>query len=84
MLGNRQILDDSDIDPGVLAGKAEGLRSEGQTVMFIAVDGKTTGLLGVADPIKKSTYEAVALLRRDGKAKKDRITMPEASVVDAM
>ena len=66
MLGSRRILDDSDIDPGPLAGKAQELRSEGQTVMFIAVDGRPAGLLGVADPIKESTPEAVAMLRRDG------------------
>jgi Cu+-exporting ATPase len=66
MLGNRKILDDSGIDPGPLAEKAEQLRSEGQTVMFAAVDGKPAGLLGVADPIKDSTREAVDLLRDDG------------------
>jgi P-type Cu+ transporter len=66
MLGNRKILDDAHIDPGPLAQKAERLRAEGQTVMFAAIDGKPAGLLGVADPIKDSTREAIDLLRDDG------------------
>ncbi len=66
MLGNRKILDDASIDPGPLADQAEKLRIEGQTVMFVAVDDKPAGLLGVADPIKDSTREAVDLLRADG------------------
>jgi Cu+-exporting ATPase len=66
MLGNRKMLDDSGIDPGALADEAERLRGEGQTVMFVAVDGRPAGLLGVADPIKESTQEAVRLLRDDG------------------
>ncbi len=66
MLGNRKILDDAHIDPGPLAQKAEELRAEGQTVMFVAIGDKLAGLLGVADPIKDSTREAVDLLRDDG------------------
>jgi len=66
LLGNRRLLDGSDIDPGTLAARAEQLRGEGQTVMFLAADGKLLGLIGVADPIKSSTAEAVALLRADG------------------
>ncbi len=66
MLGNWKILDDAHIDPEPLAQQAEQLRAEGQTVMFVAVSDKLAGLLGVADPIKKSTHEAVGLLRRDG------------------
>ena len=66
MLGNRKILDDAHIDPGPLAQKAEELRAEGQTVMFVAIGDKPVGLLGVADPIKDSTREGVDLLRDDG------------------
>ncbi len=66
MLGNWKILDDAHIDPEPLVQEAEQLRAEGQTVMFVAVSDKLAGLLGVADPIKKSTHEAVALLRHDG------------------
>jgi Cu+-exporting ATPase len=50
----------------VLDEEAERLRQEGQTVVFVAVDGKAGGLLGVADPIKPSTAEAVRLLKADG------------------
>ena len=45
---------------------AESLRQEGQTVMFVAVDGKLAGLLGVADPIKPTTLEAIRALAREG------------------
>jgi Cu+-exporting ATPase len=51
---------------GDLAARAEELRREGQTVVFLAIDGKAAGLLGVADPIKPSTAEAMRLLREDG------------------
>jgi Cu+-exporting ATPase len=65
-LGNRALLEDLSIDSGGLAAKAEGLRKDGQTVMFVAIDGKAAGLLGVADPIKETTAEAVKLLHEDG------------------
>ena len=65
-LGNRALLDDLHVDPGGLAAKAEDLRKDGQTVMFVAVDGKAAGLLGVADPIKETTAEAVKQLHDDG------------------
>ena len=66
LLGNRAMLDASGIDAGPLAEQAESLRKQGQTVMFVAVDGRPAGLLGVADPIKGSTAEAVQSLREDG------------------
>ena len=50
----------------VLDEEAERLRQEGQTVVFVAIEGKAGGLLGVADPMKPSTAEAVRLLKRDG------------------
>lgn len=50
----------------VLDGEAERLRQEGQTVVFVAIEGKAGGVLGVADPIKPSTAEAVRLLEEDG------------------
>jgi Cu+-exporting ATPase len=65
-LGNRKLLDDAGIDSGKLSDKAETMRSDGQTVMFVAVDGKTAGLVGVADPIKETTPEAIAGLHKDG------------------
>jgi Cu+-exporting ATPase len=65
-LGNKRLLEDLDIDPGALATKAEELRREGQTVLFVAVDGKVAGLLGVADPIKTTTVEAIKTLKEQG------------------
>ncbi|MDA8122848.1 MAG: heavy metal translocating P-type ATPase [Deltaproteobacteria bacterium] len=65
-LGNRKLLEDLGIDPGDLAGKAEALRKDGQTVMFVTVDGKAAGLLGVADPIKGTTLEAIRALHGEG------------------
>jgi Cu+-exporting ATPase len=65
-LGNRKLLDQLHVDPGELTGQAEHLRAEGQTVMFVAVDGKLAGLLGVADTVKDSTAEAIRLLKDDG------------------
>jgi Cu+-exporting ATPase len=71
LLGNRALLDQLNIDARDLAARAEQLRSEGQTVMFVAVDGRAAGLLGVADPIKSTTPEAVRQLHAEG----IRITM---------
>ncbi len=65
-LGNRALLDQLSIDPGRLAGVAESLRREGQTVVFVAVDGRAAGLLGVADPIKESAREAIRMLHAEG------------------
>jgi len=60
------LLDDLKIDPGVLTAKAENLRADGQTVMFVVVDDKAAGLVGVADPIKESTPEAIRQLHEEG------------------
>lgn len=49
-----------------LEAEAEGLRRDGQTTVFVAIDGKAAGLFGVADPVKSSTPEAVRLLRDEG------------------
>ncbi|HEX8042477.1 copper-translocating P-type ATPase [Candidatus Deferrimicrobium sp.] len=65
-LGNRNLFESMGIDPGELAGKAEALRKEGQTVMLVAVDGKAAGLLGVADPVKGTTPEAIRQLHEEG------------------
>ena len=65
-LGNRALLASLDIDPGGLAERAEALRADAQTVMFVAVDGKAAGLVGVADPIKASTPEAIETLHKEG------------------
>jgi Cu+-exporting ATPase len=65
-LGNRRLMDDQSVALGDLAGRAEALRHEGQTVMFLAVEGRPAGLVGVADPVKASTPEALRLLRASG------------------
>jgi P-type Cu+ transporter len=65
-LGNGRLLDSLSIDPGPLADRAERQRAEGETVMFVAVDGKLAGLVCVADPIKETTAEALQSLRADG------------------
>ncbi len=65
-LGNRRLLEDMSIDLGDFADKAEEPRADGQTVVFLAVDGQLKGILGVADPIKESTPEAVRLLHEEG------------------
>ena len=63
-LGNRRLMDDVGVALGDLADRAEALRREGQTVMFAAVDRQPAGLIGVADPIKATTQEALDLLRQ--------------------
>ena len=65
-LGNRALLDELHIEAGTLLDRAEELRRQGQTVMFVAVNGKAIGLLGVADPIKASTPEAIRMLHEEG------------------
>jgi Cu+-exporting ATPase len=65
LLGNQKLMTDSGIDPAALAQDAEGMRADGQTVMFVAVDGKLAGLIGVADPIKATTPEAIRKLHRE-------------------
>jgi len=65
-LGTSLLLREQGIDPGPLGARAEELRGEGQTVFFVAVDGRAAGLLGVADPIKESTPEAIEALHAEG------------------
>ncbi|MGZ3708878.1 MAG: heavy metal translocating P-type ATPase, partial [Bdellovibrionota bacterium] len=65
-LGNLALLQDQGIPTDGLAERAEALLSEGQTVLFLAIDRKPAGLLGVADPIKETTPEAIAMLKREG------------------
>jgi Cu+-exporting ATPase len=66
LLGNRKLLEQFHIAPAELAGQAETLEAEGQTVMFVAVDGKAAGLLAVSDPIKETTPEAIRQLHDEG------------------
>ncbi|MGH9374988.1 MAG: copper-translocating P-type ATPase, partial [Terriglobia bacterium] len=65
-LGNMAMLEEVKVETNDLVDQAETLRAEGQTVMFLAVDGRLSGLLGVADPIKDSAPEAIRLLQQEG------------------
>ena len=65
-LGNLKLLESLSIDSGELPQLAETGRAEGQTVMLLAIDGQAAGLIGVADPIKDSTHEAIADLHQEG------------------
>jgi Cu+-exporting ATPase len=65
-LGNLKLLAERGIEPGDLPEDAERMRSEGQTVMYVAVDNKIIGILGVADPVKETTPEAIEQLHGDG------------------
>ena len=61
-VGNRALLEAKGIDAGPFDKQAEGLRNDGQTVMFVVIDGTIAGLIGVTDPIKESTPEAIRKL----------------------
>ena len=65
-LGNLKLLESLSIDSGELPQLAEAGRVQGQTVMLVTIDGKAAGLIGVADPIKESTPEAIADLHKEG------------------
>jgi P-type Cu+ transporter len=66
LLGNRRLLESHRIDVTALTTDADRLRAEGQTVMFLAVDGTAAGFIAVADPLKATTADAIAALHRDG------------------
>ena len=66
MIGNAGLLEDSGVAPGDLAARAEPLRKEGRTVVFVAIDGRPAGLLGIADPIKESAVQAIRELHEGG------------------
>ncbi len=65
-LGNIKLLESLQIDASELVEKADVQRLQGQTVMYLAIDGKAVGLIGVADPIKQSTPEAIRDLHLEG------------------
>jgi len=65
-LGNAKLFDDMKIDAAALRDRAEALRVEGQTVMLVAIEKQLAGLIGVADPVKASTAEAIAQLHAEG------------------
>ena len=65
-VGNGKLFEEIGIDPAPLAGKAEALRGEGETVVLVAVGGEPAGLVSVSDPIRPTTPEAVRLLHEEG------------------
>ncbi|OYV71865.1 MAG: copper-translocating P-type ATPase, partial [Deltaproteobacteria bacterium 21-66-5] len=65
-LGNQGLMEELHVDARLFAAKAEELRNEGQTVMFVAVGGVLAGIVGVADPIKDTTREAIEALHAEG------------------
>jgi Cu+-exporting ATPase len=65
-VGNRSLLDELKVQADDLIEQAETLRVNGQTIMFVLIDGKPAGLLGVADPIKDTTPDAVKQLHAEG------------------
>lgn len=66
VIGSHTIMAEEGVDLGGLAAKAEALRGEGATVIFVALDGRVGGLLAIADPIKQTTPDAVRALAGDG------------------
>ncbi len=66
LVGNRALLTGAGIDTDALETRADALRTEGQTVILVAIDGKPAGLLGVADPIRETTREALEQLHAAG------------------
>ena len=65
-VGNEALMTDLGIGTAALADRGAALRDDGQTVMYVALDGRLAGLLGLADPIKQSTPEALRMLAAEG------------------
>ena len=66
LVGNRRLLEEQGVEPGRLLSLAEELRAAGRTVLLVAIDGRPAGVLGVADPVKATTPEALEILRGEG------------------
>jgi heavy metal translocating P-type ATPase len=65
-LGNRKLLEELHVEASDLWDRSEELRRDGQTVMYVVVEGAVAGLVSVADPVKPSTPEAIQMLHEDG------------------
>jgi Cu+-exporting ATPase len=66
LLGNSKLLEDAGISTSAYLKKADELRAKGQTILFLAIDQKAAGFLGVADPVKESSREAIQSLKALG------------------
>ncbi len=65
-LGNAALMETVGVEVGALAERAEALRGEGRTAIFLSIDGKAAGLVAVADPIKDTTADAIRALHEEG------------------
>jgi P-type Cu+ transporter len=65
-LGNPALLDELGVAAGPMLARADALRGEGQTVVVVVADGRVLGLVGIADPVKETTPEAIRMLRAEG------------------
>jgi Cu+-exporting ATPase len=65
-LGNERLLAELGVTPGELSPRAEALRAEGMTVVFVVRDGQVIGMLAVSDPVKPTTQAAIHALHADG------------------
>jgi Cu+-exporting ATPase len=66
LAGNQRLMEQEEVELGPFANRAEELRGEGETVLFVAIDGKAGGIVAIADPIKESTPEAIKALHNLG------------------
>lgn len=66
IIGSHRIMSEEKVDVSALSKEAEGLRSEGATVIFAAIDGRLAGLFAISDPIKATTPAALEALVKDG------------------
>jgi Cu+-exporting ATPase len=66
VIGNLRLMNEAGVDVGPLAADADGLRREGATAIFVAIDGKAAGAIAIADPIKSTTPGAIAALKEAG------------------
>jgi Cu+-exporting ATPase len=66
LVGNRRLLQDAGIEASDLEARAETHRAQGQTVVLVAIGGRAAGLVGIADPIKETTREALEQLHAGG------------------
>jgi len=65
LLGNATLLSENNVSPGNVVAKADAMRADGNTVMYVAADGRLVGLVGVSDPIKETTPEAIRMLHAE-------------------
>ncbi|MEQ1710954.1 MAG: heavy metal translocating P-type ATPase, partial [Hyphomicrobium sp.] len=66
VIGNQRIMSEASIDTASLSSAADELRREGATAIFVALDGKSAGIIAIADPIKATTPAAIAALQSAG------------------